>query len=176
MSVHLFDDPAARLRLELSAPIATSGGVGVDAGDGGRVAPLSGSPVDAVHGTLLLLLRLLLDLRLGPRSLSNTIATNTTRWKKKMRRGGGVVRRAWRRKMRKAIRKIIIMRKAKDHDWAGHLGRDYMGQETWPIVFGSPFNYPKGPTQPSPSSWSVSVVSASDSPAAAALSLSLSCW
>jgi hypothetical protein len=89
MSVHLFDDPAARLRLELSAPIATSGGVGVDAGDGGRVAPLSGSPVDAVHGTLLLLLRLLLDLRLGPRSLSNTIATNTTRWKKKMRRGGG---------------------------------------------------------------------------------------
>jgi hypothetical protein len=73
--------------------------------------------------------------------------------------------------MRKAICKIIIMRKAKDHDWAGHLGRDYMGQETWPIVFGSPFNYPKGPTQPSPSSWSVSVVSASDSPAAAGIFL-----
>jgi hypothetical protein len=109
MSVHLFDDPAARLRLELSAPIATSGGVGVDAGDGGRVAPLSGSPVGAVHGTLLLLLRLLLDLRLGPRSPSNPIATNTTRWKKKkmMRRRGSrpSMRRARRTKMRKACLK-----------------------------------------------------------------------
>jgi len=63
MDVHLIDDPASRLGLELGAPVASggSGGVRVDAtggGDGGRVGPLRGAPVGgAVHG-----LRLWIDL------------------------------------------------------------------------------------------------------------------
>jgi hypothetical protein len=54
VSLHLFDDPATRLGLELGMPITTCGGgcVGVD---GGRVAPLSGPPISVAHGTLLVL-------------------------------------------------------------------------------------------------------------------------
>lgn len=56
VDVHLIDDPAARLGLELGAPVASGGGGGVrvDAtggSDGYRVGPLRGAPVGgAVHG------------------------------------------------------------------------------------------------------------------------------